>query len=498
MRLKITIDFRRLIFFGGILAVVGLGWWGINRWQEGRASSEISYSDFGQTLNFVLDRRGNLYDSETGQKAAGAAARLGKEYDVLKYPVLQEPGFYLDEVSAVISLPKATTDWSLQPRTYGIHGIEETGYDFLDETTLNFWARGVNPSGVFTIEITSPKGYLEPAWPQRLWSLTANLPLIYYLTVAAILPALAWLLVLINLGKIWRRRWLKPWPGRQETPPDNSSPALVGVLHNGRMGSREIAATIIDLASRGWLIIVQKGQDDYHLGQRRRLDLTPGQEKSPLRIWEKNLLEKLFLPGQLKIDRQAITQRLGRHLFSQKIARIYLDVYNQATRQGYFLTDPRRLHWRWKLTAISLFAGAVVAMALTVIFAGSNYQLILIWLGLLLASWLLLKTSGQMPLRTGRGQEVLRRWLAFRRFLSDSQPISIKLANQFGDYLSYAIVLDGEEAWAGRFMQGPFVPPDWFVSAKDITSVKDFAAELYPFITWLCNSLAASRDPDVS
>ena len=78
---------------------------------------------------------------------------------------------------------------------------------------------------------------------------------------------------------MWKKRGenVKPVDEVISTPPDNISPAAAGVLYRGSLGHREIAATIIDMAVRGFLFVVNGGpKEGYRFGERRSfLSLAP-------------------------------------------------------------------------------------------------------------------------------------------------------------------------------------------------------------------------------
>jgi hypothetical protein len=279
-------------------------------------------------------------------------------------------------------------------------------------------------------------------------------------------------------------------------PPEKISPAITGVLIDGAVGSREIAATLIDLAERGYIYIVNKGNGQFSFGIRRSGDLAtlPG-----LSDFERELLAKIFLPKTYKSTVADVEMRIGRHIFSRKIAQFYLAVYNEATRLGFFVKNPAKVHLAWKYTGVGLFFLCFLGFIIGALMCADPKFSLLFCVGGMIASSVIIKFSSFMPARTNIGDGQLQEWLEFREYLTDKKPATgiETLQGKFEEYLPYAIVLGAEVDWAKRFTKERFSPPDWYDSPERVVTLESFAQQLFPLIGYVAENLARSHEPTV-
>ena len=160
------------------------------------------------------------------------------------------------QARATVRLPGNIHSGQLRPAAYvGVHGsrsgdvtIHLLGSDAVQYTT----SRPLNPFEGFTVVAGWPKGVVNPPSPgKRGWWLFVD-------NVYLLFP----LLTLALMGTLWRRFGRDPKPGAivvQYDPPDSLSPAEVGTLVDDRVDVKDITASIVDLARRGYLGIEEKG-----------------------------------------------------------------------------------------------------------------------------------------------------------------------------------------------------------------------------------------------
>ncbi len=116
-------------------------------------------------------------------------------------------------------------------------------------STMVYEATNIPAYTEFWIVVAFPKGVVKYTWTARRVG-------------AFILPKLGLVLpVLFFLGMllIWRRRGRddpsKTYASYVSEPPSNLSPGLVGALIDEKVDTKEVIATIVDLARRGYLEI---------------------------------------------------------------------------------------------------------------------------------------------------------------------------------------------------------------------------------------------------
>jgi len=281
----------------------------------------------------------------------------------------------------------------------------------------------------------------------------------------------------------------------RETPPGNLAPALAGVLVMGKMNARMLAATLVDLAERNFILISNHG-NSFTFGKRRTYEgaTALGGELAP---FEAKLLDKLFLPTAIKSTEADINVRLGHRLFSRKIAEVYLEVYDAITGLGYFQDNPGAVWQRYRAIGIVCMFLALAGFGLTLAFMpGPKYPLVS-WVGMMAASLVIMRGAPLLPRRTPQGAAAFREWNAFRLYLK--QPTAIGNVNDpdlYRRYLGYAIAFGVEVEWTRRFVGNVFSAPDWLVTQANFLKIDDFAAQLFPIVGYVATEMAAVRDPN--
>src|SRR4029079_6193196 len=118
------------------------------------------------------------------------------------------------------------------------------------------------------------------------------------------------------------------------TPPENLPPALIGVLADEKADTLDVTATIIDLASRGFLTITEIpkswifGKTDYKLTSTQK-------DRSKLFGYEKELLTRLFTTNEIK------TSEL-KTKFYYDLAKVKSKLYEEVVNRKYFTADPEK------------------------------------------------------------------------------------------------------------------------------------------------------------
>ena len=232
--------------------------------------------------------------------------------------------------------------------------------------------------------------------------------------------------------------------------------------------------------------------------KKRSVDLgvSPG---GALRPFEKVLLSKIFNSQQEKSSLKDIQVRIGRHVFSRKIAEVYMEIYQNITKKGYFMENPRILHRKYRNLGLMLFFIAFLGFIFGIFFAPEPKFLLIFWAAMIFTSFIIIRLSPQIPNRTIKGQKELEEWLKFKKYLSEQSPIGYLEGTQrlFEKYLPYAIAMQVEVEWARRFIEHPFQIPDWYLCSKPVVILEDFINDLFPVIGFVSKELAASKEPVV-
>ncbi len=252
----------------------------------------------------------------------------------------------------------------------------------------------------------------------------------------------------------WYERGRDPELGSIEPryePPDDLTPAEVGVIVDNRADLRDITATLIDLAVRGHLTIEERGEKDYRFERRD----TPDDRLAP---HESALLRAVF-GGRS-------TRRLSdlKDRFYKDLPELKSKLLATLIEHGVYTESPAIVAGKYVglgfLVGIVIFFGGLLAQAALPLAMGAV-------LGAAIASALVIVGFGLfMPARTKKGTELLRQVKGFEEFLtrveSDRYRRKITGPAMFEKCLPYAMALGVAAQWARAFRDLYREPPDWY------------------------------------
>lgn len=463
------------------------------------SQASFNFSDVAQyqsisskTVNIVIKQNGRVL---VDGKNIPSAFKIYADHDEMRLILLDNPGVFIQNLTAVVHLPQAVNKNEIEQTTYAIHGVGSYQNYFQDSQTLVYVASDIASTSTLTILTKLPKDLVHPPITKIILYYIQTLSAQSYLILAIILPLVALIVTLFMVLK--RRRdqiiLLNVPPSAQ--PPAEVLPAVVGVLLDGQVGPREIAATLIDLAQRGYIYIIRKG-NSFTFGKRKSV---PFDDLPELKSYEKILLSKIFTPNAYRCTKADVQMRVGHHIFSRKMAQVFLGIYNEATFAGYFIQNPARVHARWKYVGIAFFFLSILGFIQSAFYAPDPKFTLLFWVGGMAASTVIIRISGLMPARSDLGSRSLTPWMAFRKYLKLNRLIPRGDCSKdiFARYLAYAVVFGVEDAWAKRFMQERFTNPRWYESQEPIVTLDEFIGGLFPLIAFAGELLAESHEPTV-
>ena len=323
----------------------------------------------------------------------------------------------------------------------------------------------------FYFETTSPLGMREGmtvslAWdPGVIARPTVSQEVIRFFGANWIflLPVVSFVLML----HLWRTRGRDPARrpiAPQYKPPDGLTPAEMGTLIDNKPDMRDITASMVDLAVRGYIKIEERERTglvamfrgtSYSFQLLKELD-----EWSELQPHERSLLSGLFNGGFLKIvDLDDLENDFYKHL-----EKIKDGLYSRLVALGFYNRRPDHVSRAYVGGGIALIVVLLIGLrffsdALSVSLAASVVAAILsaipvIGFGLV------------MPARTAKGTRQLEHILGFQEFLdrveADHFRRMIDSPEMFERYLPHAMALQVEKKWARAFEDMYKEPPDWY------------------------------------
>lgn len=272
-----------------------------------------------------------------------------------------------------------------------------------------------------------------------------------------------WLLLPLAVGGLlfawWRHAGRDP-AGRGSVPvvyepPEGLAPAEVGTLLDERFDPRDLAATILDLAIRGWLEIVEVPRQEFLFLSRTdyRLERRPPPAE-PLRPFEEELLRALF------DGREAVLVSSLRNRFYRELPRIERALFASLSGPGrYFPTSPARIRRNFTVAAVAVYVvGSLPSFVVRHPAPGIASGV---------AAVLVFAFGRIMPRRTRRGRAALEHILGFREFVERVdrdrlERLGARTAERFERLLPHAVVLGVADAWAGAFADLLVAPPAWY------------------------------------
>lgn len=343
------------------------------------------------------------------------------------------------------ALPQSE-DNNLEKNT--IKGFCYTGNSGSDEQNcqveINAGKISVKSQGVLglnqglTLAVTFPKGLvaiLEPKeyvdfwqtiWGKIVSALIALAALFWYLILPIYIP-IRWYLAgrdpkPIGTGEV--TAWYDPpkdKTGRSLTPGET------GTLVDERADIREVSATIIDLARRGYLKIVEKTKKEFSLVKVKSAD-------SQLISFEKEFLNNIF--------GDATEFSLKSHKMYATAEGVKDRLYKQLAEDGSFPENPQSVRARYYVLAgIALFTGNIFLAFVAFIFAGV------------------------MPKKTLFGAGQLSIAKSLKKFLgTQERQLNFQAKEQyfFEKLLPYAVAFGVEKVWLNRFKDIKLAQPEWY------------------------------------
>jgi len=207
------------------------------------------------------------------------------------------------------------------------------------------------------------------------------------------------------------------------------TPGEVGSLGDETVDMKDISATIVDLARRGYLVIDERKKGDFYLVKKKNIDTS-------LLKYEKSILTEFF-GGEKEI-------RIKDQELSVKVVQIKNKMYEQVVEDKLFDKNPQNTRTKYYVLAgIALFT--------------SNFFLAIV-------AFLFGRV---MPRKTVFGVEAKNIAFSLKNFLtSQKRQLEFQADKQmmFERLLPFAVAFGVEKIWAKRFESLNLSQPNWYRS----------------------------------
>jgi hypothetical protein len=387
------------------------------------------------------------------------ALRFFDDHDELYWNVTgDEWDVSIQSASAHIVLPEATTNIRANPFT---GAYRSAGHDADVEIVANgVDVRTRDPLRYhegLTIAVAFDKGFVhEPtAADQASLFLRSNWPLG--------VPFAAFFLMFWLWWTRGRDPRLRPITAQYE-PPDQLTPGEAGTLVDNSADMRDITASIVDLAVRGY-ILIEEVKKDHLMGLVHDKDYTfhlrkPAGEWSTLKPHEQELLNGLFSSGT--VDTVTLSDLHNR--FYKNLPEIKNRIFESLITHGYYLHRPDTV--RASYIGIGLVVGFLLIWGGAALGGSMGMAPLTFILTGILTGGVICGFGWFMPAHTIQGVRTLEGVLGFEDFLNhveaDRFNRTVKTPQMFEKFLPFAMALGVEKNWSKAF-QGIYTqPPSWY------------------------------------
>ena len=354
-----------------------------------------------------------------------------------------------------VELPKALPEDEVAYTAWtGRYGALGKDYEVVrpDDRSLRFTTGRLGPGEGITVEVLLPATAVKRASGlKRLgWWLSDNFPY-----------ALAPLSLAACVGLWFTRGRDKPGRGTivvEYDAPDQLRPAEVGTLIDERVDLRDLSATIIDLAVRGYLTIREVKQEGW-FSSGTDYEFIKRKEGGDLKAFEKRLFDKLFSSG----DEVYLSDLKEKFYTAIPVAR--RELYRSLTHGHYFDGDPETVRTGFAvLGVVGVLVSAGLLAVLQVMVVGRIFPLPII-VGVVLSLLIVVVTSRYMSRKTKQGRIAWERIKGLEEYIRRAEVDDLKEKDRQGVFeklLPYAIALNLADRWGHAFEGLYQQPPDWY------------------------------------
>lgn len=358
-----------------------------------------------------------------------------------------------------VHLPREFNDFELGADAWTGY-FNARGKDFrkrtVDARTLEFTTDALRPREGITIEVAMPSDAIDrPGWKKELslW-LIDNFPY-------AVFPGT---LAFCLLAWFFRGRDL-PGTGTivvNYEAPDELRPAEVGTLIDERVDLRDISATIIDLAVRGYIRIEElESQSWFSSGSDYRFIRL--KEPSGLKTYEKKLYDKIF-GGRDSVLLSDLQEK-----FFPVLGRVKDELYRGLSHASFFDGNPETVRGTFLVLGIFLVLAVLAAACVIQLgLIGRIFFLPVVVAGILSIVAVII-TSRIMPRKTRKGRIAWEKIAGLQEYIRRAEVDDLREQERQGVFerlLPYAIIFGLSKRWGKAFEDLYREPPDWYQPAR--------------------------------
>jgi hypothetical protein len=304
-----------------------------------------------------------------------------EDYDEIYWNVNGKWEMKIQEILCIVNLPDYVDVNKVKYTFYTDKegSKEQNDKAWVEENKVFFKAGPFKPGENLTIAISLPKGILidqtdenlttsvgvpksasiepsESSWISRNWGLLFMI----LLPLITLLYALAQYFLLGRDPKIDKSVMV------EYEPPDNLKPAEVGALIDEYADDRDIVATIIDLAIRGYLKIKPLEEGNVEIEILRDGEDLEGYEREIFEVIKKSAKDgKVVEPGESVKNYSGSLEQQEAKEYKRSVLEVIKDkIYDSLIQKGYFKESPKETRRTYiELGTLMFFIGLGITLA---------------------------------------------------------------------------------------------------------------------------------------
>ena len=368
-----------------------------------------------------------------------------------------------EEASAFVALPSGAAGQSGQIKAQAFTGVygtrEKEATSTVDGSNVTFETSApLAARNGLTIDIYIPKGILtEPSWFTRnvVWFVGGN--------PGALLPVWAFA---VMFG-LWWWKGRNPDPGLSVAPmyepPKGLTPAEAGTLLEDAVEARDITSTVIDLAVKGYIKIIENNDKVLFITHRDyilRL-MKPRHEWQDLAAHELEVLDNIFP----EVTAEETTLSSLKERFYIALPSIRQEIMAALNGKNLYSTDPD------SAKGLALVGVLIIVLPFLWLQMTGRIQLFnsptVLAAGALLSIAIVMLFGRKLAAKTVRGARARVECLGFKEFMTrvDGDRIKRMPPDTFEKFLPYAMAFGVEHHWAKAFEGLLTEPPSWYVGS---------------------------------
>ena len=292
------------------------------------------------------------------------AIRPHKDFDEIYWKtVFEDRQDIVKNATTTVRFPERV---SIEPDKFGVIFYCESlkaRWEIQENNTIIFSALNVQPKELFEVRITFPKGICKYNYTVASFAKRRITPIL-----PVVLPPLSLLITLIIMIYLFTR-YGKDYEiygssAYSREPPSDLSPAIAGGLIDEKVNTKEITATLFDLA-RKEIIEIEEVEEGKWLWKKKDFIFTLKKSSSEVKLesYEVKILTELFSNTKIVGWKRNLSEL--KNQFYTAIPKIKDNIFNEMVSRKFFEKDPRKVIKKYTGLAFLLIIPGIILIAIS-------------------------------------------------------------------------------------------------------------------------------------